>query len=218
MGPVGPVRQGSSVAAGPCGACSLADTTARAVPEIRRLCVYCGSSAGARPAYAEAAHALGTLLAAEGVGLVTGGGRVGLMGVVADAVLAGGGEAVGVIPQALADREVGHAGLTELHVVATMHERKALMAHLADAFVALPGGLGTLEEIAEMLTWSQLGLHPKPCGLLDVAGYYAPLVRFFDHATAERFVRPEHRALLVVDESPERMLARLQAHVPPHAG
>ena len=196
----------------------MADTTARAVPEIRRLCVYCGSSAGARPAYAEAAHALGTLLAAEGVGLVTGGGRVGLMGVVADAVLAGGGEAVGVIPQALADREVGHAGLTELHVVATMHERKALMAHLADAFVALPGGLGTLEEIAEMMTWAQLGFHPKPCGLLDVAGYYAPLVRFFDHATAERFVRPEHRALLVVDESPERMLARLQAHVPPHAG
>jgi hypothetical protein len=188
------------------------------VPEIRRLCVYCGSSAGARPAYAEAAHALGTLLAAEGVGLVTGGGRVGLMGVVADAVLAGGGEAVGVIPQALADREVGHAGLTELHVVATMHERKALMAHLADAFVALPGGLGTLEEIAEMMTWAQLGFHPKPCGLLDVDGYYAPLVRFFDHATAERFVRPEHRALLVVDERPARMLARLRAHVPPFAG
>ncbi|HEX8297563.1 MAG TPA: TIGR00730 family Rossman fold protein [Rubricoccaceae bacterium] len=188
------------------------------MPELRRLCVYCGSSAGARPAYAEAAHALGTYLAAEGIGLITGGGRVGLMGVVADAVLAGGGEATGVIPQALADREVGHMGLSELHVVTTMHERKALMAHLADAFVALPGGLGTLEEIAEMMTWAQLGFHPKPCGLLDVAGYYAPLVRFFDHATAERFVRPEHRALLVVDESPARMVERLRAHVPPFAG
>ena len=185
------------------------------VPVIRRLCVYCGSSPGARPVYGEAAHALGTLLAREGVGLVTGGGRVGLMGVVADAVLAAGGEAVGVIPQALMDREVGHEGMTALHVVGTMHERKALMAHLSDAFVALPGGLGTLEEIAEMLTWAQLGLHPKPCGLLDVAGYYAPLVRFFDHATAERFVRPEHRALLAVERDPERLLARLHAHVPP---
>ena len=187
------------------------------MPEIRRLCVYCGSSAGAQPAYAEAAHALGTLLAREGVGLVTGGGRVGLMGVVADAVLAAGGEATGVIPQALMDREVGHEGLTALHVVGSMHERKALMAHLSDAFVALPGGLGTLEEIAEMLTWAQLGLHPKPCGLLDVAGYYAPLVRFFDHATAERFVRPEHRALLAVESDPERLLGRLRAYVPPDA-
>ncbi|HEX8385017.1 MAG TPA: TIGR00730 family Rossman fold protein [Rubricoccaceae bacterium] len=185
------------------------------MPEIRRLCVYCGSSPGARPAYAEAAAALGTLLAHEGIGLVTGGGRVGLMGVVADAVLAAGGEATGVIPQALMDREVGHAGMTALHVVGTMHERKALMAHLADAFVALPGGLGTLEEIAEMLTWAQLGLHPKPCGLLDVAGYYAPLVRFFDHATDERFVRPEHRALLTVESAPDRLLARLCAYVPP---
>jgi uncharacterized protein (TIGR00730 family) len=184
------------------------------VPDLRRLCVYCGSSPGARPAYAEAAHALGTLLAHEGIGLVTGGGRVGLMGVVADAVLAAGGEATGVIPQALMDREVGHEGLTALHVVGSMHERKALMAHLADAFVALPGGLGTLEEIAEMLTWAQLGLHPKPCGLLDVAGYYAPLVRFFDHATAERFVRPEHRALLAVESDPAQLLGRLRTHVP----
>lgn len=187
------------------------------MPTLRRLCVYCGSSPGARPAYAEAAHALGTLLAAEGVGVVTGGGRGGLMGVVADAVLAAGGEATGVIPQALVDREVGHEGMTELYVVGSMHERKALMAHLSDAFVALPGGLGTLEEIAEMLTWSQLGLHPKPCGLLDVAGYYAPLVRFFDHATAERFVRPENRALLVVEREPAHMLARLREHVPPEA-
>ena len=184
------------------------------MPDLRRLCVYCGSGVGARPAYATAAHALGSHLAAEGVGLVTGGGRAGLMGVVADAVLAAGGDATGVIPQALADREVGHDSLTALHVVGSMHERKALMAHLSDAFVALPGGLGTLEEIAEMLTWAQLGLHPKPCGLLDVDGYYAPLVRFFDHATAERFIRPEHRALLIVDDDPARMVARLRAHVP----
>ncbi len=183
--------------------------------EIRRLCVYCGSAAGARPAYATAAHTLGTHLASQGIGLVTGGGRVGLMGVVADAVLASGGEATGVIPQALMDREVGHTGLTELHVVGSMHARKALMASLSDAFVALPGGLGTLEEIAEMMTWAQLGLHPKPCGLLDVAGYYAPLVRFLDHATDEGFVRPEHRALLVVDDDVERMLDRLRAYVPP---
>ena len=182
-------------------------TRASAVPELRRLCVYCGSSPGARPAYAEAAQALGSLLAHEGIGLVTGGGRVGLMGAVADAVLEAGGAAVGVIPQALFEREVGHEALTELHVVGSMHERKALMAHLSDGFVALPGGLGTLEEIAEMLTWSQLGLHPKPCGLLDVEGYFAPLVRFFDHATAERFVRPEHRAMLVVERTPEALLA-----------
>ena len=166
--------------------------------EIRRICVYCGSRTGVRPAYAEAARHLGALLAAEGIGLVTGGGQVGLMGEIADAVLAGGGEAVGVIPQALFDREVGHAGMTELHVVQTMHERKALMADLADAFVAMPGGLGTLEEIAEALTWAQLGIHAKPCGLLDVGGYYRPLVRFLDHAVSQGFVRPEHRAALVV--------------------
>ena len=179
------------------------------MPEIRRVCVYCGSRPGVRPAYAEAARALGALLAEAGIGLVTGGGRVGLMGAVADAVLAAGGEAVGVIPQALLDREVGHERMTRLDVVQTMHERKARMADLADAFVALPGGLGTLEEIAEVLTWAQLGLHGKPCGLLDVDGYYAPLVAFVDHAVAEGFVGVDARAALVVEQEPAALLDRL---------
>lgn len=181
------------------------------MPEIRRVCVYCGSRPGARPAYAEAAARLGALLAAEGIGVVTGGGRVGLMGAVADAVLEAGGEAIGVIPQALLDREVGHEGMTELYVVQTMHERKALMADLADAFVAMPGGLGTLEEIAEALTWAQLGIHTKPCGLLDVDGYYRPLARFLDHAVAQGFVHPEHRSALVVATEAEPLLDGLRA-------
>lgn len=184
------------------------------MPKIRRVCVYCGSRPGVRPAYAEAAGTLGRLLAEAGIGLVTGGGRVGLMGVVADAVLAAGGEATGVIPRALADREVGHEGMTTLHVVETMHERKATMADLADAFVALPGGLGTLEEIAEMLTWAQLGIHDKPCGLLDVEGYYAPLVRFVDHAVDEGFVGAESRAALLVEAEPGSLLDRLRASPP----
>ena len=184
------------------------------MPEIRRVCVYCGSRPGARPAYAEAARALGTLLAEAGVGLVTGGGRVGLMGAVADAVLAAGGEAVGVIPQALLDREVGHEAMSRLDVVQTMHERKARMATLADAFVALPGGLGTLEEMVEALTWAQLGLHDKPCGLLDVDGYYAPFVAFVDHAVAEGFVGVDARAALVVERDPAVLLDRLLAAPP----
>jgi uncharacterized protein (TIGR00730 family) len=182
---------------------------------MRRICVFCGSSAGARPEYAGAARTLGALLAERGIGLVYGGGRVGLMGVVADAVLEAGGEAVGVIPEALVRREVGHAGLTELHVVASMHERKARMADLADAFVALPGGFGTFEEFCEVLTWSQLGIHPKPCGLLNVAGYYAPLLAMFDHAASEAFVRPQHRALVLEESAPARLLDRLAAFVPP---
>jgi uncharacterized protein (TIGR00730 family) len=186
--------------------------------EIQRVCVYCGSSPGARPAYAEAARALGTLLADEGIGLVTGGGRVGLMGVVADAVLAAGGEAIGVVPQALVDREVAHEGMTQLHVVRTMHERKALMADLSDAFVALPGGLGTLEEIAEMLTWAQLGIHTKPCGLLNVAGYYTPLVQFLDHAVDERFVRDAHREMITTATDARALLDGLRAHTPPAVG
>ncbi|MEO0558101.1 MAG: TIGR00730 family Rossman fold protein [Bacteroidota bacterium] len=186
--------------------------------EIRTLCVYCGSSPGARPAYAEAARKLGALLAREGIGLVTGGGRVGLMGVIADAVLDAGGEAVGVIPRTLLDREVGHEGLTELVVVDTMHQRKALMAARADAVVALPGGLGTLEEITEMLTWAQLGIHAKPCGLLNVGGYYDALVAFLDHAVEERFVRPAHREMLTVTSSPEELLTGLRAHTPPSVG
>jgi uncharacterized protein (TIGR00730 family) len=177
---------------------------------MRRLAVFCGSSAGARPEYAAAAREMGRLLAAEGVGLVYGGGRVGLMGVVADAVLEGGGEAIGVIPDALMRREVGHAGLTELHVVDSMHERKARMADLADGFVALAGGFGTFEEFCEVLTWSQLGIHPKPCGLLNTAGYYAPLLAMFDHAVAESFVRPQHRALVLEAPEPARLLERLR--------
>jgi uncharacterized protein (TIGR00730 family) len=182
---------------------------------MQRICVFCGSSPGARPAYAEAARAVGRTLAERGIGLVYGGGRVGLMGVVADAVLQAGGEAVGVIPDALMRREVGHGALTELHVVASMHERKALMADLSDGFMALPGGFGTFEEFCEVLTWSQLGIHPKPCGLLNTAGYYAPLLAMFDHAVAESFVRPQHRALVLEDTDPGRLLERLGAFVAP---
>ena len=156
---------------------------------MRRVCVFCGASSGRSPAYAAAARELGAELAGRGLGLVYGGGRVGLMGAVADAALAAGGEAVGVIPQELVDRELAHGGLTELRVVGSLHERKALMAELADAFVALPGGFGTLDELLEQLTWSQLGLHAKPVGLLDVAEYWRPLIELARHATDEGFVR-----------------------------
>src|SRR5215210_5562364 len=163
-----------------------------------RLCVFCGSSSGRDPAYSVLAAQLGRALAQRRIGLVYGGGRVGLMGVLADAALAAGGEAIGVIPQDLMDREVGHGGLTELHVVSSMHERKALMAELSDGFAALPGGIGTLEELIEVYTWSQLGLHAKPMGLLDVRGYYRPLAALLDHAVHEAFLRAEHRAALHV--------------------
>ena len=154
-------------------------------------------------------------MARRGLGLVTGGGRVGLMGVVADAAMAAGGEVIRVIPEALAAKEVAHAGLTELRVVGSMHERKALMAALSDAFVALPGGYGTLEEFFEVLTWAQLGLHPKPCAVLNVAGYYDPLLALLDHAVAERFVKPIHRSLVLVEVEPERLLDRLRDYRPP---
>jgi uncharacterized protein (TIGR00730 family) len=173
---------------------------------VKRVCVYCGSSPGRDPAYARAAVAMGRTLAERGVALVYGGGAVGLMGTVADAALAAGGEAIGVIPQALVDREIGHRGLTELRVVGSMHERKLLMAELADGFVALPGGMGTLEELFEVYTWTQLGLHAKPLGLLNVRGYYDGLVAFLDHAVAERFVTPEHRGMLVVADGPGAVL------------
>jgi uncharacterized protein (TIGR00730 family) len=182
---------------------------------MRSVCVYCGSSAGASPAYAAAAAELGRELAGRGIGLVYGGGNVGLMGAVADAALAAGGAVVGVIPEALVAREVAHGGLTELHVVASMHDRKALMAELADAFVALPGGLGTLEELFEILTWAQLGLHRKPSGLVNVAGYYDGLVSFLAHAVDERLLRPEHAELLLVDERPAPLLDRLATATPP---
>ena len=175
----------------------------------RRVCVYCGSRVGAREAYAAEATRLGERIARAGAGLVTGGGAVGLMGVVADAALAAGGEAIGVIPQALVDREVGHNRMTRLVVVRTMHERKAAMAELADAFVAMPGGLGTLEEIAEALTWLQLGIHAKPCAFLNVAGYYDPLVAWLDRAVAEGFVLPERRAAIVVEPTADALADRL---------
>ena len=181
---------------------------------LRSVCVFSGSSPGARPSYAETATALGREVAARGMRLVYGGASVGLMGAVADAALAAGGEVVGVIPQHLVDREVAHDGLTELRVTGSMHERKALMADLADGFVALPGGLGTLEELAEILTWSQLGLQSKPCGLLDVEGFFDPLLAFLDHTVAERFVSTEHRALVLAADRPDALLDLLSAWQP----
>lgn len=181
---------------------------------LRAVCVYCGSSPGRDPAYAAAAADLARGLAARDIGLVYGGAGVGLMGALADAMLAAGGRVVGVIPETLMRREVAHPGLTDLRVVASMHERKATMAELADAFVALPGGLGTLEELFEMLTWAQLGLHAKPCGAVDTAGYYAPLARFLDGAVAAGFVRPAHRELLLIEPEPETLLRRFEAFVP----
>lgn len=182
--------------------------------ELRRICVFCGSSPGRLPVYREAATALGRGLVRRGAGLVFGGGHVGIMGAVADAVLASGGRAVGVIPRGLQARELAHGGLTELHVVETMHQRKALMAELSDAFVALPGGMGTLEETTEVLTWAQLGIHQKPVGFLDVAGYWTPFVAMLDHAVAEGFLRPDQRALVLVEREVEPLLDRLSAWRP----
>ena len=182
---------------------------------IRSVCVFCGSSAGNDPRFARAASEFGALLAREGITLVYGGGHVGLMGILADAVLANGGKVIGVIPRALWDREVGHRNLTELHVVETMHERKTLMASLADAFVALPGGLGTLEEIFEVWTWAQLGIHDKPVGFLDVDGFYAPLLAFLDYGVDAGFVRAPHRAMAIVDADGESLLRRMGEYEPP---
>ena len=173
---------------------------------MNAVCVYCGSSLGADPAYLEATQQLATTLAEHDVTIVYGGASVGLMGVVADAALEAGGEVVGVIPQSLVDREIAHPEVRDLRVVGSMHERKALMADLADGFIALPGGMGTLEELFEVYTWTQLGLHAKPLGVLDVRGYYAQLAAFLDHAVAERFVTAEHRAMLVVAREPEEVL------------
>jgi uncharacterized protein (TIGR00730 family) len=177
---------------------------------VRRVCVFCGASSGQRPAYAQAARGFGSAVAARGLGLVYGGGRVGLMGAVADGALGSGGEVVGVIPQALVERELAHGGLTELHVVGSLHERKALMADLADAFVALPGGFGTLDELMEQLTWSQLGLHAKPVGLLDVEGFWRPLIALARHATDEGFVRESDLGAIAVGDEPEALLDRLE--------
>jgi uncharacterized protein (TIGR00730 family) len=176
------------------------------VPALSSVCVFCGSNGGADPAYLAAAEAVGAGLAQRGIRVVYGGGRVGLMGALADSARAAGGEVVGVMPQALVDREIGHTGIDDLRVVATMHERKALMVELADAFVALPGGIGTLEELFEVYTWAQLGIHAKPLALLDVAGYYQPLAAFLDHAVAQRFLRAETRAMLAVADTIEGVL------------
>jgi uncharacterized protein (TIGR00730 family) len=176
---------------------------------MKRLCVFCGSSEGARPAYADAARRLGAELVARKIGLVYGGCGVGLMGVLADAVLGLGGEVVGVIPEPLVTRELAHTGLTELRVVASMHERKATMVSLSDGFIALPGGLGTLDEMFEILTWAQLGIHEKPVGALNVDGYWDGLKRLLSHAVEERFVRPEYAALLLFADSPVDLLDRL---------
>jgi uncharacterized protein (TIGR00730 family) len=179
------------------------------------LCVFCGSNPGASPAYAEAAARMGSLLAERGITLVYGGGRVGLMGVLADAALAAGGRAIGVIPRALEAREVAHTGLTELRVVSSMHERKALMSELADGFIALPGGIGTMEEWFEVWTWGQLGIHPKPLGMLNVSGYYDHLLAFFDRMVEDRFLSGRYRSMAVIEENPQILLDRLASYVPP---
>jgi uncharacterized protein (TIGR00730 family) len=182
---------------------------------MQRICVFCGSSVGVNPAYAEAAVALGRTLVARGSALVYGGGHVGLMGVLADAVLGASGEVIGVIPHALNAREIAHSGLTKLHVVDSMHERKALMAGMSDAFIAMPGGFGTYEEFFEAVTWTQLGVHKKPCGLLNVAGFYDPVIAFLDRAVREEFIRPQHRAAIIVDPDPVKLLDAMDRAVLP---
>jgi uncharacterized protein (TIGR00730 family) len=182
---------------------------------MKRVCVFAGSSAGARPEYLAAAAGLGTLMAARDIELVYGGARVGLMGAIADAVLAGDGSVIGVIPRALVEKEVAHDGLTDLRIVTSMHERKALMADLSDAFIALPGGWGTLDEMFEILTWAQLGLHRKPCGLLNVLGYFDRLLSFLDYTMEQGFVRREYSSLLAVSDGPATLLDTLQSQTPP---
>jgi uncharacterized protein (TIGR00730 family) len=185
---------------------------------FERVCVYAGSAPGAQPAYVHAAGELAAALAQRGSGVVYGGGSLGLMGALADGTLAAGGEIIGVIPRFLDEREVGHGGLSELHVTENMHDRKMLMAELSDAFVVLPGGIGTLEEVVEMLSWSQLGLHRKPIGLLDTDGFWAPLVDLLDHMTTEQFVGVDHRRLLISDPDPEALLDAMDAWEAPAVG
>lgn len=184
---------------------------------MNHLCIYCGSSPGARTDYAAAASAVGKALALRGIGLVYGGGNVGLMGRVADAVIDAGGEVIGVIPHHLADKELAHERATQMIRVDSMHERKQRMADLSDGFIALPGGIGTLEELFETLTWLQLGLHRKPIGLLNVAGFYDAMLAFLDHMVEERFLKPEHRALMLVEENIETLIEAMQAFTPPDA-
>jgi uncharacterized protein (TIGR00730 family) len=185
------------------------------VSEIRRLAIFCGSNPGARPDYIEAARSFGKLLAERGIGIVYGGSNVGLMAALADVMAEERGDIIGVIPQMLVEREVANTSLSDLRIVGSMHERKAMMAELADGFVALPGGIGTLEEFFETWTWGQLGMHTKPCGLLNVAGYFDPLLEFLDRAVAEKFVRDVHRAMVVVESDPSELLARFESYEPP---
>jgi len=180
-----------------------------------RLCVFCGSSAGQDPVYMDTARLLGETLARNGIDLVYGGASVGLMGAVADAVLAHGGHVIGVMPQALVDKEIAHRGLSDLRVVGSMHERKALMAELADGFIALPGGLGTFEELFEVWTWAQLGYHKKPCALLNVAGFYDKLASFLDDVVERGFVKPIHRAMLIVENDPAALIDAIRRYEPP---
>ncbi len=179
---------------------------------MNRICVFCGSKTGSEPLFLEMAIRLGQVLAERGLDLVYGGASIGLMGAVADSVIAGGGKVVGVIPEAMSSKEVAHDGLTEMHVVSSMHERKSMMARLADAFVALPGGFGSFEELLEMITWAQLGIHRKPVGILNVSGYYDPLIQLFERAIEEGFIKPRNRQLFVIEREPDRLLQTLVAH------
>ena len=181
---------------------------------IKRICVFCGSNHGARSAYTDAAQQLGKALVSQGMGLVYGGGSIGMMTVVADAVLKEKGEVIGVIPHALSSKEFAHNGLTELHLVSSMHERKAMMAELSDAFIAMPGGFGTLDEFFEIITWAQLGLHTKPIGLLNVGGYFDLLLKFVDYMQRERFISTEHRQLIITSHDPEELLSALIRYKP----
>ncbi len=184
---------------------------------MKRICVFCGSRTGADPVFRQATEELGSCLVEQGFGLVFGGGRVGLMGVLADRVLALGGEVIGVLPEFLSQHEIAHNGLSELRIVATMHERKALMAELADGFIALPGGYGTLEEFFEIVTWAQLGLHRKPCGLLNIRSYYTPLLHQIEDAVGDAFVRTTQRSLIIDDISPISLLQRMEAYSAPES-
>ena len=182
---------------------------------MKRICVFCGSSPGSSPEYLRAAHELGNTLVRRNVELVYGGGRVGMMAEIALTVIKSGGKVIGVIPRDLVERGIALTELPDLRVVGSMHERKALMAELSDGFIALPGGLGTIEEFFEVVTWTQLGIHPKPCGLLNVKNYYGTLMDFLDHAVSENFVGPEHRSMILVDEDPESLLRKLGTYRPP---
>lgn len=182
---------------------------------MKRLCVFCGSSPGANPKYMKAAREIGHLLAGRCIGLVFGGGRVGIMGEIAKAVLDEGGEVIGVITKKLADRKVAFTEIPDLRIVPSMHERKALMMELSDGFIAIPGGLGTIEEFFEVLTWAQLGLHRKPCGLLNVCHYYKKLIRFLDYVADQKFIEPEHRSMILIDDDPEKLLKKFEIYKPP---